>query len=117
MRQTRGSVVDYRKREVAAKAEGQPPLLCRERAFVERQTEPLPNVDQSLGERVDVRVIMVRAWRDAQATVPSNAMSGWASGELVIRRNFEILDLKLPVCCSAGVTRSASPLLSLTTNP
>ena len=40
--------------------------LGGERAFLERQAEPLPDVDQRFGQRVDQPVVVKRARRDAQ---------------------------------------------------
>jgi hypothetical protein len=40
--------------------------LGGERAFLERQAELLPDVDHRFGQRVDERVLVIRARRDAQ---------------------------------------------------
>src|SRR5882672_5414016 len=45
-------------------------LFRRQRAVLERQTEPLPDVDERLGERVDQGVLVVGRRGDAQALGP-----------------------------------------------
>src|SRR5690348_2439963 len=50
-----------------APLQGRESLLRRERALAERQAEPLPDINQRLGEDVDQRVLMIRRGRDAQA--------------------------------------------------
>src|SRR5271170_133749 len=41
--------------------------LRGEGALFERQPELLPNIDERLGQRIDEHVVMIGAWRDAQA--------------------------------------------------